>query len=66
MGSRAIASRQQIIKKLEKRLKSETLELHFLSMVGKVLLAQLLHKSLAMELHQTIGQQVEKFFQDNI
>lgn len=36
MVSRAIASRQQIIKKLEKRLNSKTLELHFLSMVGKV------------------------------
>ncbi|MFN6528601.1 hypothetical protein [Nostoc sp. ChiSLP03a] len=44
------------------RIKKEFPELNI--PLQREALAQFLHKSLAMELHQTIGQQVESFFQD--
>lgn len=46
------------------RVKKEFPELNI--PLEREVLAQLLHNSLAMKLHQTIGQQVEKFFQYNI
>ncbi|MEH1829619.1 MAG: hypothetical protein V7L22_30500 [Nostoc sp.] len=45
-------------------LKKEFPELNI--SLQREVLAQFLHKSLAIELHQTIGQQVENFLQDNI
>lgn len=46
------------------RIKKEFPELNI--PLQREVLAQFLHKSLTMELHQTIGQQVESFLQDKI